>query len=76
MYFFEIETAISMPNKTLDDLKNCRTFQEADQLRLSSLSNIACILIDNNQHKRALVYIEHLITESKQEQNDLTLGAL
>ncbi|GEK91947.1 helix-turn-helix domain-containing protein [Alkalibacterium kapii] len=75
LYFFEVETAISMTNKALEDLKNYRTFQEADKLRLSFLSNIACILIDNNQHKSALVYVEHLIKKSKKEQDILALGA-
>lgn len=75
LYFFEVETAISMTNKALEDLKNYRTFQEADKLRLSFLSNISCILIDNNQHKRALVYVEHLIKESKKGNDILALGA-
>ncbi|SFB99577.1 hypothetical protein SAMN04488102_102138 [Alkalibacterium subtropicum] len=66
LYFFELETAVSMTNKALDDLQLYQMFKEADDLRLSYLSNMASILIDNKQHSRAMVYVEHLIEESKQ----------
>lgn len=75
LYLFEIETAISLTNKALDDLQEYKSFQEADDLRLSYLSNIVCILIDNGQYKRAMVYVDHLITESKKEYQIIVLGA-
>lgn len=75
LYFFEIETAVSLTNKALEDLQAYHTFREADELKLSYLSNIACILIDNEQYSRAMFYVEHLITESKQSYKIVDFGA-
>lgn len=75
LYFFELETAVSMTNKALEDLQEYETFKEADDLRLSYLSHIACLLIDSGQYSRATVYVDHLIAESKQVHQVIDLGA-
>ncbi|MER2063505.1 MAG: helix-turn-helix transcriptional regulator [Alkalibacterium sp.] len=75
LYFFELETAVFMTNKALEDLQEYETFKEADDLRLSYLSHIACLLIDSGQYSRATVYVDHLIAESKQVHQVIDLGA-
>lgn len=75
LYFFELETAVSMTNKALEDLKNYHTLEEADDLILSYLSNITCILIGHGQYSRAMVYVEHLITKSKENLKIIFLAA-
>lgn len=75
LYFFELETAVSMTNKALEDLEKYHTLKEADDLILSYLSNITCILIDHGQYSRAMVYVEHLIAESKVDHRIVFLAA-
>lgn len=75
LYYFELETAVSLTDKALKDLEKYYSFKEAEELRLSFLSHISCILIAHKQYELALKYVDELITQSKNINKVITFGA-
>lgn len=75
LYSFELETAISLTDKSIEGLKKYDCFKEADDLILSYLLKITCLLIANKKYKMALRYIDKLMKKSMDEYNILTTGA-
>lgn len=75
LYYFELETAVSLTDKALKDLERYYSFKEAEELRLSFLSHISCILIAYKQYDLALKYVDELITKSKNTNKVITFGA-
>ncbi|MFJ1628239.1 helix-turn-helix domain-containing protein [Marinilactibacillus psychrotolerans] len=75
LYLFELETVVSLTDKVLKDLEKYYCFKEADELRLSYLSHISCILIAHEQYDLALKYVDQLLTESKIGGNAISFGA-
>lgn len=75
LYFFELETAVSITDKALEELELYYPFKEADTLHDSFSLNISALLISHNQEKIALQYIDKLIAKSKENNNIVTLGA-
>lgn len=75
LFFFEIETAVFMTDIALISLENYYSFKEAEDLRFSFMSNLACILIDNKQYSQAMGYVKLLITQSKKTSNMIVLAA-
>ncbi len=77
LYFFELETATALTDSALRDLNAYFCFQEAEDLKISYLGNLTCMLIDNDKHDTALPYIEQMIRESKKKPDAIALaGAL
>lgn len=75
LYLFEVETVISLTDRALKDLEKYYCFKEAEELRLSYLSHLSCILIAHEEYDLALKYIDQLITKSKNDSNVLSFGA-
>lgn len=71
LFLFDLETAVSITNTALVKLEDYFCFEEAEELKLSFMSNIASILIDNKQYDRAMEYVELLISDSKKDHNVL-----
>lgn len=74
LYFFDLETAVSITNTALVKLEEYYSFKEAEDLKLSFMSNMASILIDYEQHSRAMEYVDRLIIDSKKDYNVLVLA--
>ncbi|MFC6464513.1 helix-turn-helix domain-containing protein [Marinilactibacillus sp. GCM10026970] len=75
LYYFELETAVSLTDKALEELEKYYCFKEAEELRLSFLSHISCLLISHEQYELALKYTDQLITKSKSDNKVLSFGA-
>lgn len=75
LYLFEVETVISLTDRALKDLEKYYSFKEAEELRLSYLSHLSCILIAHEKYDLALKYVDQLITKSKNDSNVLSFGA-
>lgn len=75
LYLFEVETVVSLTDRALKDLEKYYCFKEAEELRLSYLSHLSCILIAHEEYDLALKYIDQLITKSKNDSNVLSFGA-
>ncbi|SFJ83162.1 Helix-turn-helix domain-containing protein [Marinilactibacillus piezotolerans] len=75
LYLFEVETVVSLTDRALKDLEKYYCFKEAEELRLSYLSHLSCILIAHEEYDLALKYIDQLITKSKNDSNALSFGA-
>lgn len=75
LYYFELETAVSLTDKALEELERYYCFKEAEDLRLSFLSHISCLLIAHEQYELALNYTDQLISKSKSDNKVLSFGA-
>lgn len=75
LYYFELETAVSLTDRALEELERYYCFKEAEDLRLSFLSHISCLLIAHEQYELALKYTDQLVTKSKSDNKVLSFGA-
>lgn len=75
LFYFELDTSIAMTNKALKELEKYYCFKEADELQISFLSNLSCILIAHKEYESALNYVDQLIRQTRSEYKVVTLGS-
>ncbi|EHD5686764.1 hypothetical protein JQY34_002887, partial [Listeria monocytogenes] len=66
-YMFEQETALNICKELFNKLSNYRKFHNADRLEISTLLNIATMLLDKNNLKEAEKYINKCITLAEEK---------
>lgn len=76
LFYFEIETTLSLVDKAIEELEKYYPLYEAGHLLSQLIINVSAVLIMNKEYEKALSYSEILLQDKKEKLDVLTLGSV
>ncbi|GAA0363611.1 hypothetical protein GCM10008932_15100 [Alkalibacterium iburiense] len=76
LFYFELETTVSLVDKAIEELEKYAPLYEAGQLLSQLIINLSAVLITHKEYEKALSYTGKLLQDRKEKLDVLTLGSV